>query len=48
MVTGDGMGGEPQLYIMATGSELLLRSDSGSDGDTDLITELIPLPAGEP
>ena len=33
---------------MATGSELLLRSDSGSDGDTDLITELIPLPAGEP
>ena len=50
--------------ILATGSELLLRSDSGSDGDTkgvssrrtarcaigdtDLITELIPLPAGEP
>ena len=33
---------------MATGSELQLRSDSGSDGNTDLITELIPLPAGEP
>ena len=31
---------------MATGSGLLLRSDSGSDGDS--ITELIPLPAGEP